>query len=137
MTRPAPSIRVWDISYRRGRGRPWYVRWSVNGQEKGPKTFPTEDEALDYQARLRIAARDGEKWDLNTGVPVSWNPASTLDVGSYCRLYWQLRTRGLKARSHAALAETFSRFVVSCSPKTGRNVPSLIRGDLEMDSGFN
>jgi integrase len=123
MTRPAPSIRVWDVCYRRGRGRPWYVRWSVNGQEKGPKTFPTEDEALDYQARLRSAARDGEKWDLNTGVPVSWNPASTLDVGSYCRLYWQLRTRGLKARSHAALAETFSRFLVASVPKRAERCP--------------
>jgi len=44
VSRPGPQARIWDVSYRRGRGRPWYVRWSVNGQERGPKTFMTEDE---------------------------------------------------------------------------------------------
>ncbi len=80
---PGPSIRIWDVSYRRGRGRPWYVRWSANDQERGPKTFTTEDEVEDYQAGPRLAMRDGERWNLNTGLPVSWNPLTQLDVVPY------------------------------------------------------
>ncbi len=123
MTRPGPTIRVWNVGYRRGRANPWYVRWSVNGTERGPKTFPTEDEALDYQARLRIAARDGLKWDLHTGLPVAWNPTSTLDVATFCRLYWARRTRGLKPRSAVALGETFSRFVFATMPARAPGMP--------------
>jgi integrase len=123
VSRPGPSIRIWDVSYRRGRGRPWYVRWSVNGQERGPKTFTSEDEAEDYRARLRIAARDGEKWNINTGLPVSWNPLMQLDVATFCRLEWTRRTKSRKARTAASLAETFSRFVVATVPARSAAFP--------------
>lgn len=111
------------MSYRRGRGRPWYVRWSVNGQERGPKTFPSEIEAEDYRARLLVASRDREKWDLGTGLPVSWNPSNALNVASFCRLYFSSCTKSLKPRSQAALAETLSRFVVATVPKRSAEMP--------------
>ena len=100
--RPGPQVRVQKVQYRRGRGRPWYVRWTVNGVERGPATFDTEDEAEDYRARIRIAKRDGERWDLHTGLPVSWSPLIALDVASFCRLFWTRRASHLKPRSRAA-----------------------------------
>ena len=123
MSRPGPQVRIWDVSYRRGRGRPWYVRWSVNGQERGPKTFITEDEAEDYRARLRIAARDGEKWNLNTGLPVSWNPLTQLDVASFCRMELARRTKNRKDRTASSLAETYSRFIVAAVPAKAPALP--------------
>ena len=55
MTRPGPSIRVWRVTYRRGRvARPWCVRWAVDGRERGPRTFATEEEAEDWRARPKV-----------------------------------------------------------------------------------
>lgn len=123
MSRPGPKIRIWEVTYRRGRGRPWYVRWTVDGRERGPKTFATEEEAEDWRARLRIASRDGLKWNMSTGLPVSWNPLIELDVASFCRTEWTRRTRNRKDSTAATLAESMSRFVAATMPPRAPEIP--------------
>ena len=128
------------ISYRRDRARPWYVRWTVNGVERGPKTFETEDSALNYAALLRVAVQEGKKWDLATGLPASWSPLSKLDVASYCRHFWAKRTRTLKPRSKSSWAETLSRFVVAAMPARAGAMPGTygqVIGWLTGDTSHN
>jgi integrase len=113
-----------NIQYRRGRSRPWYVRWSVNGAERGPKIFATEQEADDYRSRLVLASRDGERWDLQTGLPNSWNATTPMDLASFCRSYLTgLGPGTTKPRTVAAEDEALSRFVVAAMPGRAPSAP--------------
>jgi len=134
--KPGPEIRVWSVQLRRGaRSRPYFVRWSVNGTERGPKTFPTFEEADAYRMRLALAARDGMKWDLTTGLPVAWSELGELDVASFCRSYWRKRAKGLKPRSRAAWAETLSRFVAAAMPSRAAAMPGKMNDLARWVSG--
>lgn len=73
---PLQDIRIWDIQDRTNRTeavRPWVLRWKVDGAERS-RAFKTKTEADHIRARLLVAARDGEPFDRDTGLPVSWQP---------------------------------------------------------------
>jgi integrase len=126
MSRPEPKIRVQNVTYRRGRGLPWYLRWTVNGREH-TETFETQEVALAYKARLFLAARDGERWNLASGLPTSWNKLSSLDVAALSRTYIKGRAKSLKDSSRASVGETLSRFLVATTSKRATQLPVSYR----------
>lgn len=73
---PLQDIRIWDIQDRTHRAdavRPWVLRWRVDGAERS-RAYKTKAEADHVRARLLIAARDGERFDRDSGLPVAWLP---------------------------------------------------------------
>lgn len=70
------DIRIWDIQDRTHRTeavRPWVLRWRVDGAERS-RALKTKAEADHIRARLLVAARDGEPFDRDSGLPLSWQP---------------------------------------------------------------
>lgn len=123
IVRPGPRVLVQQIQVRTDRAKPFYVRWTVNGLERGPRTFEKKGEADRWRSRLVVAAQEGEKWDLHTGLPVSWNPIVSLSVAEFCRHYWAERTVALEPRTFAGWAESLSRFVVATMPARAPKIP--------------
>ncbi|MFI8348538.1 hypothetical protein [Streptomyces sp. NPDC085596] len=64
------KVRFWDIRERPKRRKPFEVRWTVNGREQS-ESFITKGLAESRRAKLMTAARDGEAFDEQTGLPAS------------------------------------------------------------------
>lgn len=72
------DVRVWSVtSYRRKNGRTYGVRWAV-GKQRPHRTFATRALAESFRAELLMAARQGQPFDLTTGLPVTMLPTVTV-----------------------------------------------------------
>jgi hypothetical protein len=75
------DVRFWQIETRRGKTVTYRVRWVVAGR-RFSDSFTTKELAESHRAKLRAAARRGEGFDTDTGLPESM--ARTLrDVSFY------------------------------------------------------
>lgn len=69
------EVKIWDIRRNTSSKTPSYeVRWVVGKRQKS-KTFRTKALAESYQSDLRQAAKRGEAFDTETGLPVSMQAA--------------------------------------------------------------
>ncbi len=65
------DVRIWKTRVVSGsRGRSYQVRWTLAGQVHY-STFATTALASSHEAKLRTAAREGEAFDVATGLPLS------------------------------------------------------------------
>lgn len=64
------DVRFWKIQTRKGRRKPYIVRWVVDGVPFN-NAFVTSGLADSFRAKLITAARDGEAFDTGTGLPES------------------------------------------------------------------
>ncbi|MFI5863671.1 integrase [Streptomyces sp. NPDC051546] len=64
------NVRFWDIRERPERRKPFMVRWTVNTLEKS-ESFMTKGLADSRRSKLMTAARGGEAFDEQTGLPAS------------------------------------------------------------------
>ncbi|MEU9891674.1 tyrosine-type recombinase/integrase [Sphaerisporangium sp. NPDC051011] len=65
------DVKFWEIRRNKSSKTPSYVaRWTVGGREKS-KTFRTKELANSYLRDLRLAAKNGEAFDMDTGLPES------------------------------------------------------------------
>lgn len=64
------DVTIWRIRRRKGRRKPYEVRWTVNRVEKS-KSYLTSALAEDFRSDLLKAARRGEAFDVETGQPES------------------------------------------------------------------
>ncbi|GAB2918988.1 tyrosine-type recombinase/integrase [Nonomuraea fastidiosa] len=62
------DVRIWKIQQRKGRARPYLVRWVVAGSEFN-RSFATSGLADSYRSELMTAARKGMPFDTETGLP--------------------------------------------------------------------
>lgn len=132
--RPGPLVSIGTVQDRRYRGvpRPWIARWTV--ARKGcSKAFSHRAQADDYTARLRIAAADGERFDLESGEPVSWK-RSELTIAEWARTWvslnwptWKDNTR----RSHfEGLERVLPMLVKTRAPAMPDDVQAGVRAYL-------
>lgn len=71
MKRSSYNVRIWSIQTNNGKKKTSYtLRWSVDGH-RSQDTFSTKKLAESFRATLLKAARDGEPFDVDTGIPVS------------------------------------------------------------------
>jgi hypothetical protein len=63
------DVSVYAIRRRRGRRRPFEVRWQAAGR---PEVLPHPCPSRSYRAELVRAARQGLEFDPQTGEPVLW-----------------------------------------------------------------
>ncbi len=105
------DVRFWQIETRRGKTVNYRVRWVVAGRRFGD-SFATKELAESYRAKLRAAARRGEGFDTETGLPESM--ARTLpDVSFYehCAEFAAATWAVSAAKTRLSVIETLSRVV--------------------------
>ena len=65
------DVRIWKTRIVNGaRGRTYQVRWTVAGKVRYA-TFGNKALADSHEAKIRTAAREGEAFDVATGLPLS------------------------------------------------------------------
>jgi hypothetical protein len=69
------DVRLWDVRKLQRRNAAYEVRWVVAGRERS-RTRSTKGLADAFLADLRAAARRGELFDTETGLPDSMQPVS-------------------------------------------------------------
>lgn len=132
MRRQSAVVVVWAIQDRRKRNanKPWVVRWRVGGRQYS-RAFNTRAQAERFDARLRVAADDGERFDPSSGLPMQW-AGSELTVASWAQQWlaqgerwkeWAPRTR----RGHI---EALTRWILLLLRSSAPAMPDPLRGQL-------
>jgi integrase len=103
------DVIVYTIRRRRGRHRPFEVRWKAAGRTRS-KSFITRALADSYRAELVRAARKGLEFDPQTGEPVLWGEPEPVTVTWYqhAAAYAAMKWPALAAHSRASVAETLA-----------------------------
>jgi integrase len=103
------DVIVYTIRRRRGRRRPFEVRWRAVGRARS-KSFITRALADSYRAELVRAARKGLEFDPQTGEPVLWAEPEPVTVTWYqhAAAYAAMKWPTLAAHSRASVAEALA-----------------------------
>jgi hypothetical protein len=103
------DVIVYAIRRRRGRRRPFEVRWRAVGRARS-KSFITRALADSYRAELVRAARKGLEFDPQTGEPVLWAEPEPVTVTWYqhAAAYAAKKWPALTAHSRASVAEALA-----------------------------
>ena len=118
------DVRIYTIRRRKGRRRPFQVRWQAAGQTRS-KSFPTRGLADSYRAELVRAARQGLEFDPATGEPLLWampGPAATTwleHAVAYTDMKWPL----LAPHSRASLADALATVAPALTRPTATRPP--------------
>jgi integrase len=132
--RRATAVVIWEMQDRRAQkaNKPWVVRWRV-GRRQYSKAFITKAQAERFDARLRVAADDGETFDPATGQPMQW-AGSELTVATWAQTWlaegqrwktWTPRTR----RGHIEAITRWTRALVRPSAPA---MPDHLRTQLPL-----
>jgi integrase len=99
------------------------VRWSVQGK-RFSETFDTTSLAESFRARLLTAARGGESFDTETGLPQSIARAlNTITWYELAVMFCDMKWKGWAPGSRAAAAEALA--TVTAALVSGRTAPPL------------
>jgi integrase len=114
MTRPWQRIKVYGVQDRRSAARirlPWVVRYSIDGTHRS-KSYRTKAEAERYRSALLHAVQDGDRFDLATGEPESWQlPLAELRIHHWVRRWLAEQWPEWQPRSRTSATEALARFV--------------------------
>ncbi len=135
LSRPAPRITIYKIQTRADRSTPYYVRWTVNGKERGPRTFKTRSQADRFRSRLVTAAEDGLKWDLLTGEPVSWSIEPDVKLAAYCRQFVERKSDDWSPRMTFSVSETFANLCLASVAEIMPPTPGILSTLIEWIAG--
>lgn len=103
---------------RRGRPSPHRVRWRV-GRGAGSarnKSFRDRHEAAAFRARLVMAFANGVPFDLESGLPVTWQGVRGASVREMAHGAMVARWNRHAAKSRKSLAEGLAHAVVALTP---------------------
>ena len=103
------DVRIYTIRRRKGRRRPFEVRWQAAGGARS-KSFLTRGLADSYRADLVCAARQGLEFDPATGEPVLW-AVPALPVTTWLEhavAYAEMKWPHLAPHSRASLADALA-----------------------------
>ncbi|GAA0216613.1 tyrosine-type recombinase/integrase [Saccharothrix mutabilis subsp. mutabilis] len=125
------KVTFWEIKKRAGRKRPWGVRWLTDKQEHS-EWYANKPLATGRLSELMRAARAGEPFDVETGLPVSElrrrNSLSFLEFSqSYMDLKWPDSAATTRGSTVEALATAAAAFV---KDGVGRPAVTELRGVL-------
>lgn len=131
MTGDSYDVRFWQTEVRKNRPTPYRVRWVVNGQ-LFREPFMTMALADSFKAQLITAARKGEAFDLETGLPESmlrkYRDVSLLE---HAQEFTAFAWKDAAAKSRISIVETLSRVVpVVTYEMQGAPDPDVLRAAL-------
>ncbi|MEO3859464.1 hypothetical protein [Acrocarpospora sp. B8E8] len=116
------KVRFWNI-YKKSSGKqPYVVRWVVNGKVF-PQCFTTSALADSFRSGLVQAARNGEAFDTETGLPESMTRA-TIGISWYEHAldYVDSRWNKVSGKQRISIAETLTA-VTPVLVKDRRGIP--------------
>ena len=119
------DVSVYAIRRRRGRRRPFEVRWRAAGRARS-KSFITRALADSYRAELVRAARKGLEFDPQTGEPVLWAAPEPVTVTWYqhAAAYAAMKWPALAAHSRASVAEALATVTPALTRATRARPPA-------------
>jgi integrase len=122
MKRPAPKVTIRTMQVRKdGRANPFVVRWGVEGAGRPfEEAFPTKDQALDFEARIRIASRDGVRFSPRTGQPLAWGTTEARDVAGWARAWFQEQWDTAAPRTRVSYSESLVRLIEAIAPDNAK-----------------
>ncbi|MEV0177701.1 tyrosine-type recombinase/integrase [Streptomyces sp. NPDC050625] len=103
------KVHFWAIRQRAGRRKPFEMRWQVNSHEKS-ESFTTKGLAESRRSELMQAARRGEPFDEETGLPASELRAKLRNVTWYqhTRHFIEKRWEGTPGKSRRNFADALA-----------------------------
>ena len=130
------DVRFWKIEVRKNRRTPYRVRWVVAGRSFSD-SFVTMALAESFRSQLLTAARAGEGFDPDTGLPQSLM-RDRQDVSFYAHSmeFMTATWTGAAAKSRVSMIETLSRVLpVVVRDVRGAPDPDVLR--LALRKGLN
>ncbi len=130
--RPLADVAVYSVQKRSGdrNKRPWVVRWSVNGRQRS-RSFRTKAEADRYRSGLLVAQQTGERFDDETGEPVSWQPLpDQVQAHEWSRTWLGEQWNEWAPRTRASAVEALTRLLPLLVPPTAPSPPDGLRAHL-------
>ncbi|MEU4697391.1 tyrosine-type recombinase/integrase [Nonomuraea dietziae] len=103
------DIVIWNIRQRKGRAKPYEVRWKV-GTEPKSKSFLTRALADHFRADLLKATKKGEPFDTLTGLPSSMLKTEKVVMSWYefARKYVAMRWKGAAAKTRESIVDSLT-----------------------------
>lgn len=106
------DVRFWNITVKKGRKRPYVLRWLVGGKVQ-TKPFTARELADSFKSELIQAARRGEAFDIETGLPESMiRAARSVSWYQHARDYVDDRWDKVSAKQRISIAETLTAVTV-------------------------
>ncbi len=130
--RPLADVAVYSVQKRSGERnkRPWVVRWSVNGRQRS-RSFRTKAEADRYRSGLLVAQQSGERFDPETGEPVSWQPLpDEVQAHAWARRWVGEQWLEWAPRTRVSAIEALSRLLPLLVPPTAPAPPAGLRAHV-------
>jgi integrase len=130
--RPLADVAVYGVQRRSGdrNKRPWIVRWAVNGRQRS-RAFRTRPEADRYRSGLLVAQQSGERFDDETGEPVSWQPLpDEIQAHDWARRWLGEQWAEWAPRTRASAVEALTRLLPLLVPPTAPPKPDGLRAHL-------
>ncbi|SES44289.1 Site-specific recombinase XerD [Streptomyces sp. yr375] len=119
------NVRIWGIRKRASKSAPFQLRWLVNG-EVFQEPFTTRTLADARRAQLLTATKNGEPFDVATGVPIAeMREASSPTWYEHACAYAVMKWPGAAGKHRASVAETLSA-VTAHLVSTQRGVPDRV-----------
>lgn len=114
MSQTSHNIRFWNIERYKGKRKTTYrVRWLVEKRKFG-KYFATAALADSYRARLMSAARDGEAFNMETGLPVSMSRERTpMTWYAFACRYMDMKWPDSSPKYRKSIAESLTRITIA------------------------
>ena len=114
MGRPSQVVKVYGVQDRRSTTQaklPWVARYTIDGRHRS-KSFRTRMEADRYRGSLLQSVQSGDRFDLVSGEPVSWQPALR-DVGvhDWARRWLGEQWSEWQPRTRTSATEALARFI--------------------------
>ncbi|MFD9486966.1 tyrosine-type recombinase/integrase [Streptomyces sp. NPDC059991] len=102
------DVDFWSIRKRKGRPKPWELRWRV-GEQAHSRSFKLKSQAEGRQSQLMAALRDRQQFDEETGLPAGELTARTSPswyehVTEYVLMKWPQAA----AKHRASIAESLA-----------------------------
>jgi hypothetical protein len=125
------DVRIWGVRRRNSKSAPFQVRWLVDGKtHQAP--FVTKTLADARRAELLTAARSGEAFDVETGLPVSeLRELNRTTWYEHARQYVDMKWPGAAAKHRASIAESLTLVTLAlCPAAKGRPDAAVLRRSL-------
>ncbi|MEV0353139.1 site-specific integrase [Nonomuraea sp. NPDC050680] len=129
-------VKFWEIrpnksATKSGKTISYTVRWTVAGREKS-KTYEKSAQAKNWLSDLRQAAKNGEPFDIETGLPLSMIKAKEArTVLDFVRAYVEMKWPHAASKSRDSMSDALSTVLPALTKETpGRPDAKVLRGAL-------
>jgi hypothetical protein len=125
------NVRFWDIRVRKDRRKPYEVRWVVGAQKKS-SSYVTRGLADNFRAKLMRAARKGEAFDTESGLPESMlKEQEAISWYEHARAYIDMKWPRAAANTRRSAVEALATVTpVLVTSSAGAPDPKVLRDAL-------